>query len=247
MSSGNQNPQGIAVYCGSSAGKRSAYAKAAHSVGTAIAKSNRSLIYGGGAAGHGLMGAVAQAAVESGGKVIGVVPYALVAAGGEQDKAVETNGMKKRVQLPQPADSSNTQTIIVQSMHERKVEMAKRACGFIALPGGFGTFEEFFEVTTWTQLGIHDKPVVLVNVLNYYEPIRRMIQSAIEEGFIQSFNDRLITIVDGPEDLSQHETYDWGSAALHAITSWKEGETRSLYDWTKRMDGTQVGESLTAT
>ncbi|KAJ3762612.1 hypothetical protein EV360DRAFT_35397 [Lentinula raphanica] len=235
MSSGNQNPQGIAVYCGSSAGKRSAYAKASHSVGTAIAKSNRSLIYGGGAAGHGLMGAVAQAAIESGGKVIGVVPYALVAAGGEQDKAVETNGMKKRSQ------------IIVQSMHERKVEMAKRACGFIALPGGFGTFEEFFEVTTWTQLGIHDKPVVLVNVLNYYEPIRRMIQSAIEEGFIQSFNDRLITIVDGPEDLSQHGTYDWGSAALDAITSWKEGETRSLYDWTKRMDGTQIGESLTAT
>ncbi|GAW03888.1 cytokinin riboside 5 -monophosphate phosphoribohydrolase LOGL2 [Lentinula edodes] len=235
----------VAVYCGSSIGKRAAYAKAAHSVGVALAKSNRPLIYGGGTLGHGLMGTVAHAVVEAGGKVTGVTPYALVAAGGEEDKSIEPNGIKRQVALP-TSSSNNIETIIVNSMHERKVEMAKRACGFVALPGGFGTFEEFFEVTTWTQIGIHDKPVVLLNVLNYYEPIRKMIQSAIEEGFVQSFSSRLITIVDGPEDLVQHETFDWGFAALQAIESWKEGEVLSNYDWTKRIDGTRADGSLAA-
>ncbi|KAJ4475772.1 hypothetical protein J3R30DRAFT_594489 [Lentinula aciculospora] len=234
----------VAVYCGSSIGKHTAYAKAAHSVGVALAKNDRPLIYGGGGPGHGLMGTVAQAVVEAGGEVTGVTPFAMVAAGGEEDKTTVPGETKRRVELQ--ADSSNTQTIIVNSMHERKVEMAKRACGFVALPGGFGTFEEFFEVTTWTQIGIHDKPVVLLNVLNYYEPIRTMIQSAIKEGFIQSLSDRLITIVDGPEDLAQHEIYNWGSAAVRAIESWREGEARSNYDWTKRIDGTRVQESLAA-
>ncbi|KAJ3931741.1 MAG: hypothetical protein NXY57DRAFT_1077896 [Lentinula lateritia] len=236
----------VAVYCGSSIGKRAAYAKAAHSVGVALAQSNRPLIYGGGALGHGLMGTVAHAVVEAGGKVTGVTPYALVAAGGEGDKSIEPNGIKRRVALPTSSSNNVSAQIIVNSMHERKVEMAKRACGFVALPGGFGTFEEFFEVTTWTQIGIHDKPVVLLNVLNYYEPIRNMIQSAIEEGFVQSFSSRLITIVDGPEDLAQHETYDWGFAALRAIESWKEGEVLTNYDWTKRINGTRAEGSLAA-
>ncbi|KAJ3741691.1 hypothetical protein DFH05DRAFT_1551554 [Lentinula detonsa] len=248
MPSERKEVRAVAVYCGSSAGKRTAYAKVAHLIGVALAKDNRPLIYGGGAPGHGLMGAVAQAVVQAGGKVIGITPYAMVAAGGEQDKATELSGTKSRVQLQadNPNQANRPSQIIVNSMHERKVEMAKRACGFIALPGGFGTLEEFFEVTTWTQIGIHDKPVVLLNVLNYYGPIREMIKSAIEEGFVQSFNQRLVTFVDGPEDLAQHETYDWGTAALRAIANWKEGETESNYDWTKRIDGTQVEESLTA-
>ncbi|KAJ3857310.1 hypothetical protein EV368DRAFT_60917 [Lentinula lateritia] len=119
----------VAVYCGSSIGKRAAYAKAAHSVGIALAKSNRPLIYGGGTLGHGLMGTVAHAVVEAGGKVTGVTPYALVAAGGEEDKSIEPNGIKRRA-VALPASSSNNPFLEAS----------------------------FFEVTTWTQIGIHDKP-----------------------------------------------------------------------------------------
>ncbi|KAF5379889.1 hypothetical protein D9757_007191 [Collybiopsis confluens] len=223
----------VAVYCGSSIGKRTAYAKAAVSVGTALAKNNRPLVYGGG--NHGLMGVVSRAAIDNGGHVTGVIPFPMVEGGGEGDKSSAPPGEKRLVQSH--SDTKNRRTILVGSMHERKVEMAKRSCAFVGLPGGFGTFEEVFEVTTWTQIGIHDKPVVLLNVCSYYDPIRNMIQRAIDDGFIQSYNDRLIILVDGPQDLEQHEDYDWGSAALKAVESWRKGEGKPIFTWTGRMNG----------
>ncbi|TFY74406.1 hypothetical protein EWM64_g9606, partial [Hericium alpestre] len=114
------------------------------------------------------------------------------------------------------------ETILVSSMHERKVEMASRAGGFVGLPGGFGTFEEILEVITWTQIGIHDKPVVLLNVLGFYEPLRGLIKNALHH--------------------AEHATYDWGKAALEAIDGW-EGAPWVLFDWTKKMGGTK--EALT--
>jgi len=189
-----------------------------------------------------MMGTVARAAADSGGSVLGIIPVAM-AENGEGDKSIPSDA-KKLVKVEM--DCATHQTIIVNSMHERKVEMAKRACGFLGLPGGFGTFEEVFEVTTWTQIGIHDKPVVLLNVLNYYEPVRTMIEASIDAGFVQPFNDRLINIVDGPENLDDHESFDWGAAALQALAGWKKGETRSVYDWGKRLDGLQSSDALHA-
>ncbi|KIK54552.1 hypothetical protein GYMLUDRAFT_48684 [Collybiopsis luxurians FD-317 M1] len=230
-------PRAVAVYCGSSIGKRAAYAKAALSVGAALAKNNRPLVYGGGS--NGIMGTVSKAVIDNGGSVTGFIPHAMLEAGGEADKSAQpqpsASDNKRLVQLH--PDTENYRTIIVDTMHDRKVAMARHSCGFVGLPGGFGTFEEVFEVTTWTQLGIHDKPIVLLNVLNYYDPIRQMILRAIEDGFIQPFNVKLITFVDGPEDLELHEQYDWGTAALKAIEGWKKGEHKAFYDWSKRMNG----------
>ena len=149
-------------------------------------------------------------------------------------------------------------------MHERKVEMAQRSCGFIGLPGGYGTLEEIFEVTTWTQIGIHSKrthptlltplhkltqttAVVLANVLGYFEPIRALIQSGIRDGFIQQVAVDLIRFVDGPPNHSDHESFDWGGALLDEIDSWKWCPEFSLaFDWTESADGEET-DALSAT
>ncbi|KAG6903179.1 hypothetical protein C0995_002722 [Termitomyces sp. Mi166 len=140
----------IAVYCGSSLGKHQAFANAASSVGRALAAQNHPLIYGGGM--QGLMGIVAATVLKDGGEVTGITPYPIYAAGGEREKSTTAH-----VILGSADNAKMMKTIIVDSMHERKVEMAKHSMAFIGLPGGFGTFEEVFEVTTWTQLGIHNK------------------------------------------------------------------------------------------
>jgi len=116
--------------------------------------------------------------------------------------------------------------------------MAQRVQGFIGLPGGYGTFEEVLEVTTWTQLGIHDKPVVLLNVLSFWEPLRALIRTSIEAGFIRPCGERLVTFIDGPDDPQEHETFDWGKAALEAIESWEQGKNNPLYDWSTKFDYT---------
>ncbi|KAF7304936.1 hypothetical protein MKEN_01207900 [Mycena kentingensis (nom. inval.)] len=159
--------------------------------------------------------------------VIGVVPYAMVAAGGEQEKAAGVS-----VQLNE-AGREAIEHIVVDSMHERKVEMAKRSCGFVGLPGGFGTFEEVLEVTTWTQLGIHNKPVVLLNVLGFWEPLRHLINSSIDFGFIRPISKNLVVFVDGPASHTEHESYDWGKAALEALNAWKRDADDSLFKWTE--------------
>jgi len=181
------------------------------------------------------MGVVSGTVLECGGKVTGVVPYAMVISGGEREKGDSEKGLK--VELKEKGREA-IETVVVQSMHDRKVEMARRADGFIGLPGGFGTFEEVLEVTTWSQLGIHDKPVVLLNILGFWDPLRQLIEHSIQAGFIQSSNERLIVFVDGPAIPEEHITFDWGTAALKALDGWKRGHNHPLFDWTKVMNGT---------
>lgn len=218
------------MYCGSSTGNSEAFAKAAISVGSALAKANRPLVYGGGS--KGIMGIVSGSSLEHGGKVVGIVPYAMVAAGGEGEKT--KSGVM--VQLNE-VGREKVETIVVDSMHERKVEMAKRSEAFIGLPGGFGTFEEVMEVTTWTQLGIHRKPVVLVNVLGFWNPMKELINTSVKHGFIKESSDKLIIFVDGPENVEDHAEFDWGSASLKAIEEWKPEGFIPIFDWTMRANG----------
>ncbi|KDQ33944.1 hypothetical protein PLEOSDRAFT_1110795 [Pleurotus ostreatus PC15] len=227
----------VAVYCASSMGRKDAYRLAAVSVGHALAEANRPLVYGGGS--KGIMGVVSGAALEKGGKVTGVVPYPMLVAGGEQDK---TSPSKIRLN---EKGREKIETIIVDTMHERKVEMARRSCAFIGLPGGFGTFEEIMEVTTWTQLGIHNKPVILLNVHSYWEPIRSMIQTAVDEGFVQPHNAALISFVNGPgpdASMEEHENFDWGRAAIKVIENWKRDPGECPYDWTASRSGGEKDE-----
>jgi uncharacterized protein (TIGR00730 family) len=153
----------VCVFCGSSKGARAVYAQAATKIGKLLASSGIELVYGGGCVG--LMGIVADAAMRSGGHVIGVIPEAL------KIKEVVHEG------LPDLR--------VVKSMHERKALMADLSDGFIALPGGFGTYEEFCEILTWAQLGIHRKPFGLLNVVGFYDPLLALFHHAVREEFIK--------------------------------------------------------------
>ena len=153
----------VCVFCGSSPGHDPAYAQAARAMGRVLAARGITLVYGGGRVG--MMGAIAQAALDAGGKVIGVIPEAL-----------------KRKEL---ASDDLTQLHIVQTMHERKQLMADLADAFIAMPGGFGTFEEFCEILTWAQLGLHAKPIGLLDVHGYFAPLVAMVDRAVAERFVR--------------------------------------------------------------
>jgi uncharacterized protein (TIGR00730 family) len=161
-----------AFFCGSSAGTNPVYRAAALELGTALAAANIELVYGGGHVG--LMGAVADAVLAAGGTVIGVIPRALA------EREVAHSGL--------------TQLHVVESMHERKALMADLSDGFVALPGGFGTFEEFCEAVTWVQLGIQAKPCVLLDVNGYYEPLIAMFDRAVEDGFVNMRNRLIIQV-----------------------------------------------------
>lgn len=162
--------QNVCVFCGSNAGLRPIYRQCATGLGTTLARRGIGLIYGGG--NIGLMGAVADAALAAGGTVVGIIPQALV------DKELAHAGL--------------SELRVVGSMHARKAEMAARADGFLALPGGYGTFEEFIEALTWAQLGIHSKPCGLLNVEGYYDPLLAMFDHALEEGFLRPEHHRLV-------------------------------------------------------
>ena len=151
----------ICVFCGSFSGARRVYGEYATALGAAMAERGIGLVYGGG--GIGMMGAVADAVIEAKGKVIGVIPYALAT----KERAHPDIDMR-----------------VVNTMHERKAMMVELSDAFIAMPGGFGTFEEMMETITWGQLGIHQKPIGILNIAGYYDPILAMIDRAIEEGFI---------------------------------------------------------------
>ncbi|KAI0956704.1 hypothetical protein AcW1_005318 [Taiwanofungus camphoratus] len=222
----------VAVYCASSLGKQPAYENAAWSLGRALAAAGRPLVYGGGSAG--IMGVVSHAVLQSGGSVTGVVPYAMVAAGGEVDQAKGLRG--PHVALKEEG-RENVETIATGSMHERKLEMAKRSSGFVCLPGGYGTFEEVLEAICWSQLGIHEKPIVVVNVLGYFNPLRELVRNGFREGFIAAANEHLVQFIDGPSDLEAHADFDWGKAAVEALDAWKPTERTHFYDWTKKGPG----------
>ena len=153
----------ICVFTGSSSGTRPEYRAAAKALGATLASRGIGLVYGG--AKVGLMGAVADAALAAGGEVIGVIPQALI------DREIGHTGL--------------TEQHVVGSMHERKAKMAELSDGFIALPGGAGTLEELIEVYTWSQLGMHDKPMGVLNVKGYYDGLAAMLDHAVQEGFLR--------------------------------------------------------------
>jgi hypothetical protein len=161
----------ICVFCGSSGGHDPRYRAAAEAVGRTLAGRGIELVYGGG--NIGLMGAVADACLAAGGTVTGVIPESL---------------MGKEV-AGRPVDHrALTRLEVVDSMHTRKARMAELADGFIALPGGFGTFEEFCEILTWGQLGFHAKPMGLLNVSGFYDPLLALFDHAVREGFLRAEN-----------------------------------------------------------
>ncbi|CCM05794.1 uncharacterized protein FIBRA_08027 [Fibroporia radiculosa] len=224
----------VTVYCASSLGGHPAYVHAANSLGKALANSGRPLVYGGGSGG--LMGVVSGSVLNTGGDVTGIVPYAMVAAGGEVDQIKgERHGPSI---VLQEKGRERVNNIIVNSMHERKLELARRSCGFIGLPGGYGTFEEVLEVASWSQLGIHEKPIIILNVLGFFNPLRDLIRNGVREGFIPAPNEALVWFIDGPE-FEQHDAYDWGRVAIAALDSWKPSERTHYYDWTVKGAGQQ--------
>ena len=176
----------ICVFCGSSLGKDPIYQQMAQATGQAIAEQGKTLIYGGGRSG--LMGVVADSALKAGGRVVGIIPNALV------DRELAHKGL--------------TELYVVNNMHERKTQMSEQADAFIALPGGAGTLEEIFEQWTWNQLGIHQKPCAFLNVGGFYDDLIKMIQGSVARGFSQSrFVDQLIVANDINEILTAFSTY----------------------------------------
>lgn len=171
--------ESVCVYCGSRPGARPEYAAAAIELGRALARRKIRLVYGG--ASVGLMGKVADAVLEAGGDVIGILPRWL------EDKEV---GHTRLSELH-----------IVDSMHTRKARMIERSDAFVAMPGGMGTFDELFEVLTWAQVGLHEKPVGLLDVAGYFDPFRAMIRHSVVEGFAQPEHEGLFVSDADPDEL----------------------------------------------
>ncbi|GHC98100.1 putative cytokinin riboside 5'-monophosphate phosphoribohydrolase [Pseudorhodoferax aquiterrae] len=180
----------LCVYCGSRPGAHPGYAAVAQQVGRWIGEHGGQLVYGGGH--NGLMGMVADATLAAGGRVIGVIPQALV------EKEWAHRGC--------------TELHVVDTMHDRKRMMAERADAFLALPGGIGTFEEFFEVWTWRQLGYHDKPVGLLNVEGLYDGLQSFLQATVRAGFVNDWQMDLIRIGRDAEELLKSLVNDAGLA-----------------------------------
>jgi hypothetical protein len=169
----------LCVYCGASARVAEAHRRAAAALGRLLAEAGVRIVFGGGRVG--LMGVLADAALEAGGEVVGVIPRHLI-----------------RLEV---GHARTTELIEVDTMHERKQRMADLADGFAVLPGGLGTLDETFEIVTWKQLRLHDKPVVLVDVEGYWQPLVRMIEHMIAEGFVQPAHRRLFGVVERVEDV----------------------------------------------
>lgn len=171
--------QSVCVFCGSASGTDPAYVDAATALGQLLAAQGLTLVYGGACVG--LMGAVADAVLAAGGKAIGVLPDFL-----------------RRKELAHPR---LTELHVVSSMHERKARMAELSDGFIAMPGGMGTLEEFCEIITWAQLGLHEKPCGLLNIQEYYAPLLQFVDRMAAEGFLKEKQKGLVLSSDTPEGL----------------------------------------------
>ena len=169
----------VCVFCGSSSGRSPAYLEAARGLGALLAGREIELVFGGGRVG--LMGAIADEVLARGGRAIGVIPRGLL------EREVGHTGL--------------SELLVVDSMHERKARMAELSDAFVALPGGFGTFEELCEVITWAQLGIHPKPCALFDVQNYWDPLARLFDQAVEEGFVEPRFRALVLRESDPERL----------------------------------------------
>jgi uncharacterized protein (TIGR00730 family) len=177
----------VCVFCGSNIGLRPEYLGEAVALGRLLGKAGLGLVYGG--ARVGLMGALADAALANGGEVIGVIPRSLA--------AVEV------------AHAGLSRLYVVETMHERKALMAQEADAFVALPGGFGTLDEFFEILTWAQLGIHTKPCLMVNTGGYYDHLLSFLEVAIEEGFLKGENRAYIHVVGNAAEAVQRVQKLW--------------------------------------
>lgn len=171
----------ICVFCGSNPGVNGLYVEAAHNLGRLLAQNDIELVYGGGMTG--IMGAVADAALAAGGRVTGIIPGSM--------------------NIPRVVHEHLSELVVVGTMHERKAMMHERSQGFIALPGGMGTLDELFETLTWSQLGYQTKPVGLLNVAGYYDPLVAMIDHAIAEGFVQDQHRNLFIVKQEPTSLLQ--------------------------------------------
>ncbi len=171
--------QRLTVYCGSQRGEHPSYARAAEQLGRSMGRRGVGLVYG--AADFGLMGVVADAVLAESGEVIGVIPDHLIDADGAHP------GLSRLERVP--------------TMHRRKQRMMELADGLIALPGGFGTFEELFEALTWAQLGLHQKPVALLNVHGYFDGLIQFLDHAVQAGFLSSSNRALLHVASDPQDL----------------------------------------------
>lgn len=169
----------LCVFCGASSGDDPAFAQLARESAEAIVGAGYGIVYGGGRIG--LMGELADAALALGGNVIGVIPQSLAQT--------------------EIAHSGVTQLRVVESMHERKALMAALSDGFIALPGGFGTMDEFCEILTWRQLGLHDKPIGLLNVNGYYDALLELFERMIENGFVTRPTRELFTVASSVDSL----------------------------------------------
>ena len=189
----------VCVFCGSNPGNEPAYGQAAATLGKTIAARGLALVYGG--AEVGLMGMVADAALKAGGEVIGVIPKSLV------EKEIAHKGL--------------TRLETVTSMHERKARMADLSDGFINLPGGTGTMEEMFEIWTWGQLGFHAKPIAVLNVLGFYDPLMAFLDHQRDEGFIKpGLRDTLLSETDPDRLLDAMARYE-----PPIVQKWVERET----------------------
>jgi len=177
----------VCVFCGSSCGSHPEYRKAIEDLGRELVRRGIGLVYGGGNVG--LMGALADAVLKAGGEAIGVIPRNLMA------KEVGHKGL--------------TKLHVVGSMHERKALMADLSDAFVAMPGGFGTMEEFCEVLTWSQLGLHAKPCGILNVLGYYSPLLAMFDHAVEQQFLR------------PENRALVLTHQSAAGLLQALDEWR--------------------------
>ena len=186
----------VCVFCGSSEGTRPDYAGAAREMGAEIARRGLTLVYGGGKVG--LMGAVADAALAEGGEVVGVMPRALVR------KEISHKGLAK--------------LHVVGSMHERKMLMNDLSDGFVALPGGYGTLEEFLEVLSWAQLGIHAKPCALLDTHGFWRPLASLFDHAVTEGFVHPDHRSLVVTESEPRRL------------LDAMARYEPPETKKWLD-----------------
>lgn len=169
----------ITVFCGSSFGTEEIYKEQAVLLGQTLAKQNIQLIYGG--ANVGLMGAVADGVLNAGGEAIGVLPNFL------RSKEIAHLGL--------------TELILVESMHERKTKMSDLCEGVIALPGGFGTLEELFEMLTWAQLGLHKKPIAILNINGFYDSLIELTETMVEKGLLKDVNQKMLLVSDNIDDL----------------------------------------------
>jgi hypothetical protein len=168
----SNTPLSICVYCGARHGIEPAYTAAARALGTAIGERGWQLVYGGGRVG--LMGAVADATMQAGGRVVGVIPRSL------QEREVGHRAL--------------SELHVVETMHQRKQMMAERADAFMALPGGIGTLEELFEVWTWRQLGFHDQPIGLLNVGGYFDPLIEFLAKSVSQDFVSPATRSLLEV-----------------------------------------------------